>query len=253
MISFVKISSLFCFILINIIGLSLAEILPGIEKCKAGDNSCIAAKINEIVRLYPTGNPSMGLPNFSEIKMNDLVVSKADPRSAIQLSLVLDPAVFKGIENATITRTVGFEKDPSKSKFEVYSTIPEITVAGKYRATGKVLLLPINGHGDMKLQFKNVQLSIKFKLNMKKENNLTYLVINKLKAKAIVEQAIIQADNLFDGNKEISDSMLRIINENWRDIWNEIEPGILNAIANIINTYATSFLSISPYEEFFID
>lgn len=40
----------------------------------------------------------------------------------------------------------GFGPDPNKSKFEVYATVPKITINGRYKIDGRVLVLPIRGN-----------------------------------------------------------------------------------------------------------
>ena len=42
----------------------------------------------------------------------------------------------------------GFDKDVSKSKYEVNALIPKLRISSKYIVDGKVLILPITGRGD---------------------------------------------------------------------------------------------------------
>lgn len=45
----------------------------------------------------------------------------------------------------------GFEKDPKRSKFEIHARLPRIELDAKYKADGKVLILPITGNGKSNL------------------------------------------------------------------------------------------------------
>lgn len=47
----------------------------------------------------------------------------------------------------------GFEADPTKSNFEIYATIPTLTLAGPYSVNGRVLILPIVGEGKSIIKF----------------------------------------------------------------------------------------------------
>lgn len=47
----------------------------------------------------------------------------------------------------------GFQKDLSKSKFEIYAHIERISLVGQYKARGNILLLPIFGNGAANLTF----------------------------------------------------------------------------------------------------
>lgn len=41
----------------------------------------------------------------------------------------------------------GFGKDPRKSKFQIDAYVPIENMVGRYKLTGKMLVLPLNGHG----------------------------------------------------------------------------------------------------------
>lgn len=47
----------------------------------------------------------------------------------------------------------GFEKDPATSKFEIEASIRQISLVGKYKVRGNILLLPIVGSGAANLTF----------------------------------------------------------------------------------------------------
>lgn len=58
----------------------------------------------------------------------------------------------------------GFDKDPNKSKYEIYCRIPKLAIIGHYKVAGKVIILPVVGDGAANLTFgkrKNTQLCLK--------------------------------------------------------------------------------------------
>lgn len=54
--------------------------------------------------------------------------------------------------------TSGFEKDPLRSKFEIEASVPRISLVGKYKINGKVLVLPIQGRGKSNLTIGKTQI-----------------------------------------------------------------------------------------------
>lgn len=43
----------------------------------------------------------------------------------------------------------GFNKDPRQNKIELHVFVPKDIIFGKYSISGKILLLPIAGNGDL--------------------------------------------------------------------------------------------------------
>lgn len=46
----------------------------------------------------------------------------------------------------------GFEKDPKSSKFEIVAKVPLDIIKGKYTINGKLLVLPLQGTGDLEIK-----------------------------------------------------------------------------------------------------
>lgn len=47
----------------------------------------------------------------------------------------------------------GFHKDPKENQIELHVFVPKDSIVGKYVITGKILLLPIAGQGDLTFIF----------------------------------------------------------------------------------------------------
>lgn len=73
--------------------------------------------------------------------------------SPVNIKLNIKNANFIGFRNVVVTNVVGFEKNPRKSKFEMYCRIPKLTIIGNYKASGRVIILPITGHGLANMTF----------------------------------------------------------------------------------------------------
>lgn len=43
----------------------------------------------------------------------------------------------------------GFNKDPKENKIELHVFVPKDIIVGKYVISGRILLLPIAGNGDL--------------------------------------------------------------------------------------------------------
>lgn len=62
----------------------------------------------------------------------------------------------------------------------------------------------------------------------------------------------MQFDNLFNGDKVLSDGTNLFLNENWLDILNELKPVLKKAIAKICNGVVGPIFAKFPYNDLFL-
>lgn len=133
----------------NYFPLLTASYLP---LCKYGDNECIPRAVNQWLKVAKDGNKEVNLPRIDPLYVERANIIQ-DPSSNIAIKLTLRDAYVSGLNKAEVYKTVGFEENPLKSKYEVHARIPKITIKSKYIVDGKVLILPITGNGDAELGF----------------------------------------------------------------------------------------------------
>ena len=76
----------------------------------------------------------------------------------------------------------GFEKDFTKSKFEIYGIVPKLINKSKYKISGRMLIFPVQGEGDAYNEMENVKISIKSKPKLSMvRNGKSYMQIDKYK------------------------------------------------------------------------
>lgn len=146
----------------------------------------------------------------------------------------------------------GFTADPSTSKYEVYATVPKITINGKYKVEGRILLLPIQGNGNADLIFDNVSLIIKYKPKVLVKNGKQYIQTERFNLDFDTSRLHMKLENLFNGDKALGDNMNQFLNENWRDILNELKPAITFAVEEILKGIINRIFLKLPYIELFL-
>ncbi|XP_053962122.1 circadian clock-controlled protein daywake-like [Anastrepha ludens] len=230
---------------------AVATVAPEIEKCHAGDVDCIAKILPFIFKNYTHGIPEIGLTDIEKLSLSDVVITKADPKSAVSLNLEFKKMYLHGISNLTVQRVIGFEKDLLNSKFEVHVTIPNLVVDGEYVSSGKVLVLPMNAAGYANIQLKNTKLSLKLKADELRKDGKQYMKLKGIKCKLTPDLLRLNFENLFNGNKQLSDSLNQLINENWRTLWADMETQVNEAVMRIVKRLLLNIVSVLPYEDFY--
>ncbi|XP_075145219.1 protein takeout-like [Haematobia irritans] len=223
-----------------------------LEKCKVGDNECVRNKIMEIVKKYPKGNPNIGLPNISEFQMNNLIISRANSNSPLQLNLKFSKLITYGVENLLIEHTSGWTKDVKN--IEIKAKIPWLKLVGDYETNGKVLLFNLESKGKGNFEMSDCKAHFKVQLKLeKREDGKNYAKLTKLKITFKPEKLSFRMDNLVKDSKELTDTINNVLNDNWRDLWNELSDGISNGLSEAYMNILTSVLNKIPYDDFYAE
>lgn len=60
-------------------------------------------------------------------------------------------------------------------------------------------------------------------------------------------------DNVFDGNKELSDQINQVMNENWKSVFDELKDGYNDAIKRFTDNIVNRFFAKIADNDIFLD
>jgi len=224
-----------------------------IPRCHTGDTECIKKTATDLIHIHAkTGHAEAAFPIIEPFYLKRFDISDGRT-SSLSLKLRFSDVKVGGLSGAKIDRCVGFEKDPSKSKFELYGSFPKITLQGKYVAEGRILILPIQGDGDADIALLNPKFSVKFKPSVQKRDGKTWIAVDKLKVLVEPQKMNIKLTNLFNGDPTLGANLNQFLNENWNDVWTELQPSIHSAVGEIIKTIATTLFNKFAYEDLYLE
>lgn len=135
----------------------------------------------------------------------------------------------------------------------MYATVPKIIINGKYKVDGRVLVLPIQGDGNAHLVFDNADLIIKYKPRVIEKNGKQFIQTERFQLDFDTTRLQIKLENLFNGDKALGDNMNNFLNENWRDIFNELKPAITFAVEEILKGIINRIFLKIPYTDIFLN
>lgn len=58
-------------------------------------------------------------------------------------------------------------------------------------------------------------------------------------------------DNLFNGNKQLGESLNQMINENWKILWSDMESQVNEAVAGVVKRLLANVTSVLAYDDFY--
>ncbi|KAG8239272.1 hypothetical protein J437_LFUL019471 [Ladona fulva] len=81
----------------------------------------------------------------------------------------------------------------------------------------------------------------------------TYLELEKFDVKISSDKAYLSMTGLFDGDKTLSETMLKFLNEHQKEFIKEIEPALNEAFSQLYLGLAKPMFRKLPYNEMFPD
>ncbi|KAH0808233.1 hypothetical protein GEV33_014558 [Tenebrio molitor] len=99
---------------------------------------------------------------------------------------------------------------------------------------GKVLLLPVQGVGNSTATMKNLSLGGSMKYEEVKKKGKTYMKFVSTKGLVKPSLIVFHFDNLFNGDKVLGDEINRVVNENWKLLYEDSEEAFAGATLKII-------------------
>ncbi|XP_002138095.5 circadian clock-controlled protein isoform X1 [Drosophila pseudoobscura] len=223
------------------------QLPPDIDKCQAGDAICIAKTITYILQSYPKGIPSIGLDAVDAISFQNVIVSRME---SSKLDLKFHTLTVRGFENTTVLDAKGFDADIPRV-FELSAFTPLLRLEGEYETQGILLTMPIQGRGQALVELKDCQFRCKVRaVEDQRLDGKRYLEIPKVKCLVDVQSMHINFDNLFN-NKDLSDTMNDLANNNWFEIWKTLRKGINSALDQVSGTILRRVAKKFSYDDFF--
>lgn len=100
----------------------------------------------------------------------------------------------------------------------------------------------------------NVDIKLKFAPNIVQINGKQHINIpaNKFKLVFDTTRMYLRLDNLFNGDKALGDNMNLFLNENWKDILQELKPAVRETLTQILSGIINNVFEKIPYSELFI-
>ncbi|KAL7042740.1 hypothetical protein ACKWTF_001266 [Chironomus riparius] len=158
---------------------------------------------------------------------------------------------MSGLPTTNFTSIQGFSDNIDKAKILLKYKQDHIQLFGPYKAKGKILVLPMNGDGEANITFTGVDGIVKMLTKKILKNGKNYMQIDKLRMNFDVKRASFNFTNLFNGNVQLGDALNKFINENWKDILNDLKPAMADSLGSIYKSLLDNMFSNIPYDEFF--
>ncbi|XP_063362592.1 uncharacterized protein LOC134651418 [Cydia amplana] len=210
-----------------------------IKICEHTSTDCLRESLQATLPGFLRGAPDLGIDSMDPFQVNNLNLTLPGG-----LTISFNEGVATGFRKCIIDKA-RMIKDSLDIQLHC-----NLTIRGKYMSTGRLLMFPIDGHGDSLIKCRNIRLGALVKLGSKMQHSEKYLDVKSLKVNHKFQGRVsYQMTNLFKGNPEISKLVLEFMNSNWRLVAEEFGKPIVDFGVSSIMTNVNQLFRVVPMKD----
>ncbi|KAI9577253.1 hypothetical protein GQX74_012962 [Glossina fuscipes] len=99
---------------------------------------------------------------------------------------------------------------------------------------GKILFMIVKGKGHPDIHLKNVTNKIIVNVGLERKQGQTFVIVKDVICDFQPQDVFVHFDSLFDGNKELTESINKVVNTNWREFHSTLRDNIIGAFSQAI-------------------
>ncbi|XP_060835524.1 protein takeout-like [Rhopalosiphum padi] len=221
-------------------------------KCHISDlefDECVRSGLQSAIPQLATGIPSLGLHKMDPLRISRLGIDQGTP--SIKLKLNFKDLDIINMRSLIIKKAI---YDPVNFSMSIESEAQQpIVLQGLYEMNGQILVLPIIGNGQCKISLENFKLTGILQMTQTLKNGSIFLGVQDLSWKFTTSRIHIWFDNLFNGNKALGNHMNIFLNENWQELFDEMQSAFEQALSSAFIGIIQKFFNQVPLKQIFND
>ncbi|XP_017786380.1 PREDICTED: protein takeout-like [Nicrophorus vespilloides] len=218
--------------------------------CKMHDTDCIAKSIKSALLLLQNGRKDLGIPPIDPIHLANMHIPGSGGQ--VDLEQTYEPIDVFGLSASSILDG-SVDMDNGNCEITMNSLSPHVEIIGQYKFTGKLLLFQINGFGRCNVTLINLSSKHTMKCEHVDVDGEEHLRVTDYKLDMQPESIMYEFENMVDGNRAISDEVLKVMNENNLDIYAEIKKDYDRTFAEIFYHITNKIFNNIPKKKLFLE
>ncbi|KAK3913672.1 Protein takeout [Frankliniella fusca] len=224
---------------------------PNIKRCARTDpnvNECLRLAVQDALPKLRDGLPKLGLHRLDPLVIDELRISQGTGPINMDLTFT-NMTTTKILDDVKVSK-VRFDYD--NLVLEATTITPVVLAKSKYSVGGRVLLLPIRGSGDSVVNLFDVTTDLVIKgKRITKADGKDYLDIQSVIAKLTPKRMEMKMENLFNGDKQLGETMNRVMNDNWQQVYAEVGPSFAQAYQELFKRPARALFLHVPIDDIY--
>ncbi|KAK3911272.1 Circadian clock-controlled protein daywake [Frankliniella fusca] len=196
-----------------------------------------------------SGDRARRIPRVDPLLVPVMPVSKHNG-NALNMNLTFYNMHISDIARGVTAHSLKFDFDDLDLEIRFHR--PHVNFNGTYRASGKVLWLPVWGSGPFTMKMSDVYERFHIRgVRKRGVDGRVYMHIREYTSTLEPRAMTLSFDNLFNGNWLLGKGANALINNEWKQIYGEIAPLTNQHFSIIMRPYWEDILSRDPIDVMF--
>ncbi|BET01925.1 Hypothetical protein NTJ_14743 [Nesidiocoris tenuis] len=224
---------------------------PYIKACKADANleSCVLAQQEQVIARLSNGDPMNKIHSFNPMEVHELTVLDNGASRSVAMNITFRDMKIWGLPDGRLTN---FWLNKTEKRIRWKIDLPKgLKILSKYKVGGKILVLPLQGDGDIEVLMGGAKLEFSILYDEVKKGKKKVMFIKSTELTHDLDSMKIRMDNLFNGDKALGDNLNLVMNDNWQEMNRQIGPSITKALGLASKPLLDRFVSGATIEEIF--
>ncbi|CAL1681941.1 unnamed protein product [Lasius platythorax] len=204
-------------------------------------DSCFLGTLNHIQPYLVKGIPELELPSIEPLVIPELKIENGQGPVRIRAFFTNITAIGPG--NYSINKV---RVNISSYRIDLHLSLPKIEVNGDYDINGNVLLFPIQSHGNFWALFGDVEAIARIQGVEEVRDGIRYMRIARLLIDFSLGRVRFRIMDHLNGNNVIGQAMNQFLNQNAKEIIEEMRPAASASIAKHFKEFLNTAFSKLP-------
>ncbi|XP_035909011.1 uncharacterized protein LOC118510802 isoform X2 [Anopheles stephensi] len=212
-------------------------------------NQCIIDVVNELRPRLATGDfgENFTIPSLEPIKIDRLKIERGENFKANFTNFRISGATHE--KTGFIVKKL--KTDIDNRQINATLLLPKLQVNSKYSLKMSILVLQINGDGDLQVNLTDTKVSLKLTFYTEMIDGEEYFRFNPINLRVKFGKARFYLKNLFNGDPTLEMIGNQAINENPDVLLDEVKSGIEENLAKLFTKIAGEVVKDALFEEVF--
>ncbi|XP_069681802.1 protein takeout-like [Periplaneta americana] len=220
-----------------------------IKPCARSDpnfNACALDHAKKALHDFLKGDSNFKIPTMDPLEISQMVVNEGNKRNGY--TLTMKNVKMYGLMGAQLRKT---DYDFNRRHVLYDTQVPRLEILSEYEISGKMLILPVSGKGDLNITLGDNRLTFSHDYVLKNIKGVDYMKTVNPKTSVEPKQIHIKMTGLFNNDQTLGTQMSKFIQENSREVYDTMSPGIFEAFAQAIGAIVDKIARAMSFQDAF--
>ncbi|KAK9892729.1 hypothetical protein WA026_021920 [Henosepilachna vigintioctopunctata] len=226
---------------------SAVKLPEEVKKCSKSDpnlKECLKDAVLAAFNKFASGYKPLGIGTLEPMTISELTTEGSGGITQVYRNIKIDGISKCHIDNVDL--------NINKLTLDMKAVCPHTEMNADYVLKGKLLTFPIDSSGKCNILLDGIDVNHKTKLERFEKDGRKYLRIRDWKMKLTPSKVHFYYENIMPGNKQLSDTIMKTMNENGVQIFLEQAIGFEEGYAAVHKAITNKVFEKIPEDELFL-